>query len=84
MILILNLWLSLLQEVKFWFLFVICHHSLNSTRSPTTYLSRFTDGKELNPTPGGEEKGWGAEPPPRSEFYSNYRRIRAPHSDRVR
>ena len=38
------------------FLFAIRHHFLNSTRSPTQCLSRITDEKELNPTPGDVEE----------------------------
>ena len=41
-----------LPKVIFGFLFVVCCHILNSTRSRTTCLLRFTDEKELNPNPG--------------------------------
>ena len=44
---------SVLTGMNIGFLFVICHHFLNSTHSPTTCLSRFTDEKKLNPNPGG-------------------------------
>ena len=43
--------MTLHNRKRIRFLFVICHHFLNSTRSPTPRLSSFTDEKELNPNP---------------------------------
>ena len=46
-------------DVIFVDLFVFCHHFLNSPRSATTCLSRFTDEKELNLNPFGGAPGTG-------------------------
>ena len=59
-------------NLKYRFLFVICLHFLNSTRSPTTHLSRITDEKELNPNTGGVS----GRRSPRGKLYLNYRRVR--------
>ena len=56
----------------FRFLFVICHHFLNGTRSPTTCISRFTDKKENNHNLGDWRRSLAT-----YGLYWNYRRVRS-------